>query len=228
MTVAEAPLIPSVRQLRRRFKPHKERLRKEKPACSTPTRVHRACSWIDRVEREAESTDHDVHLVSLWIAFNALYGQWDPYKLEPKSERKSYRDFCDRLRKLDRDKQIDSFMQDHKRLVVKICEDPFISSYYWRNPGMDPKRKSRGDVNRISRMYTEESWAKILDELLERVYLMRCQLVHGAATYGSRLNRTSLKRCVVMMSQLLPVMLLVLIEEGPDEDWGEMCYPPVE
>ena len=228
MTVAEAPLIPSVRQLRRRFKPHKERLRKEKPACSTPTRVHRACSWIDRVEREAESTDHDVHLVSLWIAFNALYGQWDPYKLEPKSERKSYREFCDRLRKLDRDKQIDSFMQDHKRLVVKICEDPFISSYYWRNPGMDPKRKSRGDVNRISRMYTEQSWAKILDELLERVYLMRCQLVHGAATYGSRLNRTSLKRCVVMMSQLLPVMLLVFIEEGADEDLGEMCYPPVE
>jgi hypothetical protein len=31
-----------------------------------------------------------------------------------------------------------------------------------------------------------------------------------------------------MMSQLLPVMLLVLIEEGADEDWGEMCYPPVE
>ena len=84
----------------------------------------------------------------------------------PKSERKSYRDFCDRLRKLDRQKYIDSFMQDHKRLVVKICEDPFISSYYWRNPGLDPKRKSRGDVNRIRRMYTEASWAKILDELL--------------------------------------------------------------
>ena len=228
MTVAEAPLIPSVRQLRRRFKPHKERLRTEKPTCSTPTRVHRACSWIDRVEREAESTDHDVHLVSLWIAFNALYGQWDPYKLEPKSERKSYRDFCDRLRKLDRDKQIDSFMQDHKRLVVKICEDPFISSYYWRNPGLDPKRKSRGDVNRIRRMYTEESWAKILDELLERVYLMRCQLVHGAATYGSKLNRKSLKRCVMMLRQLLPVLMLVLVDDGVDEDWGALCYPPVK
>ena len=47
----------------------------------------------------------------------------------------------------------------------------------------------------------------ILDELLARVYLMRCQLVHGAATYGGKLNRTSLKRCVMMMQRLLPACL---------------------
>ena len=67
----------------------------------------------------------------------------------------------------------------------------------------------------------------ILDEILARVYLMRCQLVHGAATYGGKLNRTSLKRCVVMMQRLLPALLGVWIEDGADEDWGPMCYPPM-
>lgn len=67
----------------------------------------------------------------------------------------------------------------------------------------------------------------VLDEVLERVYLMRCQLVHGAATYGGKLNRTSLRRCVMMMQRLLPTLLLVWIDHGADEDWGPMCYPPM-
>ena len=68
----------------------------------------------------------------------------------------------------------------------------------------------------------------VLDEILNRVYVMRCQLVHGAATYGGKLNRDSLKRCVVMMQRLLPALLLVWIDHGADEDWGQMCYPPVK
>ena len=39
----------------------------------------------------------------------------------------------------------------------------------------------------------------VLDEILNRVYVMRCQLVHGAATYGGKLNPTSLTHCVTMM-----------------------------
>jgi hypothetical protein len=67
----------------------------------------------------------------------------------------------------------------------------------------------------------------VLDEILDRVYLMRCQLVHGAATYGGKLNRTSLWRCVTMMQRLLLALLLVWIDHGADEDWGLMCHPPV-
>ena len=47
------------------------------------------------------------------------------------------------------------------------------------------------------------------------------------ATYGGKLNRTSLKHCVTMMQRLLPAMLLVWIDHGADEDWGPMCYPPM-
>ncbi len=56
---------------------------------------------------------------------------------------------------------------------------------------------------------------------------MRCQLVHGAATYGGKLNRTWLRQCVVMMQRALPALLGVWIDHGSGEDWGPMCYPPM-
>jgi hypothetical protein len=49
--------------------------------------------------------------------------------------------------------------------------------------------------------------------------------IASTLTYGSKLNRTSLKHCVTMMQRLLPALLLVWIDHGANEDWGPMCYP---
>ena len=222
MPVAET--APTVRTLRRRFKPHKERLNAERPSCPTPARFHRACSWIDRVEKQELTAD----LVSLWIAFNALYGQWDEKLREPKGERESWRRFVDRIAAIDRQGHLVDALEQHKRLVVALCEDPFISANFWNNPNYDRRRQPKKKVFIVREWYREKRWAMVLDEVFERIYLMRCQLVHGAATYGSKLNRKSLKHCVMMLRQLLPVVMLVLVEEGADEDWGDLCYPPVE
>lgn len=67
----------------------------------------------------------------------------------------------------------------------------------------------------------------ILDSTIERVYLIRCQLVHGAATYGGKLNRTAARRCSQMLGHLVTTALEVMIEHGAEEDWGRMCYPPI-
>ena len=64
----------TVRQLRRRWKPHKERLAAQREDHATLIRFHRACSWLDRIEK-MEEVDADLALVAQWIAFNALYGQ---------------------------------------------------------------------------------------------------------------------------------------------------------
>jgi len=49
---------------------------------------------------------------------------------------------------------------------------------------------------------------------------MHCRLVHGAATYGGKLNRTSLRRCVTMVQRLLTALLPVWIGRGAGEDGG--------
>jgi hypothetical protein len=180
-----------------------------------------------RVEQMPEEQDHDLALVSLWIAFNALYGQWDSCNREPRHDRESWRTFVDRILRLDCDGYVPSALQEHKRLVISLLDDEYLSSFFWQEPSAKRAGQSRKAMYNARSWYIEQRWTMVLDEVLDRVYLMRCQLVHGAATYGGKLNRTSLRRCVLMMQRLLPAFLLVWMDRGADEDWGPMCYPPL-
>lgn len=71
--MAESPV--SVHQLRRRWKPFKDRVKSNERYQPICIRIHRACSWLQRVEG-LEETDLDQRLVLQWIAFNSLYGRW--------------------------------------------------------------------------------------------------------------------------------------------------------
>lgn len=219
--------IPTVRDLRRCWKPHKERLSAGGGEQPTSIRFHRACSWIDRVEKNAECEDYDVDLVCLWIAFNSLYGQWDEKTREPRPDRERWRAFVDSILRLDETGYVAASLVEHKRLVMTLLEDEYLSSYFWKEPGAKRAGQSKKSKYNAQSWYIEKRWVKVLDELLERLYLMRCQLVHGAATHTGKLNRTSLTRCAWMMQRLLPAFLMVWIEHGADEDWGPMCYPPL-
>ncbi len=223
----ETSLALTIRELRRRWKPHKERLAAQGGEQPTAVRFHRACSWIARAGAIPEGEDADLALICLWIAFNALYGQWDSQKREPKTDRESWRAFIDRVLRIDREGRIAAMLEEHKRLVLALFDDQYVSAYFWQEPSPERGKRARYSKFNAHSWYVERRWTQILEEALARVYVMRCQLVHGAATYGGRLNRTSLKHCVMLMERLLPSLLLVWIDHGADEDWGLMCYPPL-
>jgi hypothetical protein len=61
----------------------------------------------------------------------------------------------------------------------------------------------------------------------ERVYLARCQLVHGAATHGSQLNREAVGRCATFVGYFLTAASLVIIDQSWEGEWGGLCYPPM-
>jgi len=214
----------SVHALRRRWKPHKERLVRQQEDHPTNIRIHRACSWLQRVEGNRD--DLDGALLAQWIAFNALYGQWDGARRQSLPDRESWRQFLDRILKLDVDQLVVSVLQDHKRLVVSLLEDPFLSQHFWREPSSPRSGRDRSIAYRAATWYLEGRWTMILDEVLDRIYLLRCQLMHGAATCGGKLNRTALRRASVMMGHVLPAIVAVLADRGADEDWGKLCYPP--
>ncbi|WP_166831720.1 HEPN domain-containing protein [Thalassoroseus pseudoceratinae] len=220
-------LQSSVRDLRRLWKPHKERLSEDDPEHPTNIRFHRACSWLRRAEQATEESDLDSALLSQWIAFNALYGQWDQAARAPLADRACWEQFVDRILALDGSDYVPSVLSDNKRLVMSIFDDEFLSRYFWQEPSGKRAGQSKKTMYDARTWYLQGKWALILDRVLERIYLLRCQLTHGAATFNSSLNRTASRRCSTMMDHLLRAFLLVWINHGVNEDWGVMCYPPL-
>ena len=62
---------------------------------------------------------------------------------------------------------------------------------------------------------------------LSRIYTLRNQLIHGGATWGSKVNREQIRDCVALMSQLVPVILTIMMDH-PETLWGDACYPVVK
>ena len=68
----------------------------------------------------------------------------------------------------------------------------------------------------------------VLTTVMDRIYVMRLQVFHGASTKGSSLNRRTITACCGLMMDLLPAMLEVMIQDGLEADWGNVCFPPVK
>jgi hypothetical protein len=218
----------SIRTLRRRWKPHKERLSRLNGEHPTNVRFHRACSWVQRAEQITEGNDLDLALIARWVAFNALYGQWDGERHQAVGEIESWKHLLQRLHALDAAGHLVDLLQTHKPLALSIFEDEYLSKYFWKAPGPSAAKRSRSKKLDAQSWYVQQSWLLILDQLVDRIYLLRCQLVHGAATFNSSFNRVAIRRCSMMLDHLIRVFLLIWIEFGADEDWGIMCYPPLK
>lgn len=165
-------------------------------------------------------------LICRWIALNSLYGAWDPADGRAVGHQDSLRVFLERLLKIDQGSRLKGVMVEHKRLVLALLEDKFLNDYFWEGPEQSDGRLTR-DRHRAQGWYVEQRWLVILEAVLERIYLLRCQLVHGAATFGGKLNRTAVGRSATMLGHLVPAALEVVISCGADQNWGIMCYPPL-
>jgi hypothetical protein len=134
----------------------------------------------------------------------------------------------DRILALDADGHVAEVLKGQRGLVMKMLDDEYLSQYFWEEPSQKRANQSKKAKYNAQTWYHEGNWTLILDRVLDRVYLVRCQLVHGAATHGSKLNRTAVHRCCSLLGRLLPAILTVMIDHGADEDWGTMCYPPLD
>lgn len=216
----------AVRDLRRMWKPHKERLNVVDAEHPTNVRFHRACSWLQRAE-QATKDDADLSLLCRWIAFNALYGQWDHGNREAVADTECWKVFLERMVELDRSGRIADVVRRNRPLVMAIFDDEFLSRYYWQEPNGKRAGQSKRTMFDARTWFVQGKWLPIVDRLVDRIYFLRCQLVHGAATYNGSLNRTAIRNCSQALDLLLRAFLVTWIDHGSDEDWGILCYPPL-
>ena len=214
--------------LRRRWKPIKSTEAAGPDHEAIRIRMHRCFSWMQRVEElnEANLSTHDATLIYRWIALNSLYGQWDAEKNDPLPDFKALDIFLTRMMEHDEKKSILELLNQNKRLIEKILTDEHLNKHYWRKLmcGEDPE--IFGNVQKVRHLYSENKYWRILWNTVMRVYLARCQLVHGAATFKGKLNRTALKHCTRFMELFLPVLVTIITENAWQLDWDGLCYPP--
>lgn len=63
--------------------------------------------------------------------------------------------------------------------------------------------------------------------IFDRLYVLRNQIVHGGATWDGSVNRNQACDGAAILAFLMPLLVSIMMEH-PDGDWGRPFYPVVE
>jgi hypothetical protein len=213
------------------YKSLKERQRAERENHPTnmALRVHRALSWLDRAE---QCDDEDGRFIFLWIAFNAAYAN-DLGDQERPHEKELFHLFLKKLSDLDEgDVLYELIWSEFSGSIRVLLDNRFVYQPFWdfHNDKIDEQQWKSGfeRANRAaSKALAGRRTTTVLSIVLSRMYTLRNQLIHGGATWNSRVNRDQLRDCSAFLGKLVPYIIQLMMD-NPNVLWGDACYPVVE
>jgi hypothetical protein len=217
------------------FERLKERQRAERHGWpeNLALRVHRALSWLHRAEQLAHADDVDGEFVFLWIAFNAAYATEIDERYR-ESEQQTFRAFLQKLLELDAGKKrFDALVWQEFPKSIRVLLDNryvFADFWHWQNGSLteDEFQAKFAAANRAAHVALGRlDTVTVLAIVLSRIYVLRNQLVHGGATWGSSVNREQLRDCTNFMAQFVPLVIEVMMDH-PETLWGQGTYPVVK
>lgn len=205
----------------------RQRSRRDTQPESLRVRIHRALSWLAAAERI--SGDPDAEFLFLWIAFNAAYASEFGYE---RAEREQSIGFVARVVDLDREGRLqDALFRQFTGPIRTLVENRFVFEPYWRalreHDGSGAWEEKFAKARRLAlQAVVEKRTALLLSIVLDRLHVLRNQLVHGGATCGSAANRAQLNDGVQILRVIVPVIVGVLVEVEEDP-FGAVAYPYV-
>ncbi len=198
---------------------------REKQQKSLSIRIHRALSWLNKVEQE---TDDDAKFIFLWICFNAAYaGDCE----EQSSERNKFTDFIEAIVAKDKDGQLQNLLfKDFSGPIRTLISNKYIFEPFWKavrehDASNQWEQKFQKSIQSATMAVFEKNTNVVLSVVFDRLYVLRNQLIHGGATWESDLNRQQVKDGAVMLGKIMPVILNILIEETEFD--GYIMYPVI-
>lgn len=190
-------------------------------------RIHRAISWLARAEQEPD--DHDARYIFLWIAFNAAYAS--EFGFEQK-ERDRVRAFIGQLLKLDTTQRLHhALFAQFSGPIRTLIDNRYVFEPFWRalreHDASNAWEASFAAAKKraMGALMTQDT-TTLLSIVLDRLYVLRNQLIHGGATWGGTTNRTQVKDGAAILVVLVPVIVGLMMQDA-NEDFGEVAYPVV-
>ena len=193
-------------------------------------RVHRSISWIGRAEQAGD--DCDAAFLFLWIAFNAAYADEGSLQGIATGERRAFEDFFAKLVALDADQQIyNAIWQRFSGPIRNLMQNRYVFNPFWQfHNGIDGyedwQERFIASAHSFANAVQSMDTARVLSFVFDRLYILRNQLIHGGATWNSAVNRAQVGDSAAILSFLMPVLVDIMMDH-PDEDWGKPFYPVV-
>ncbi|TNF36307.1 MAG: hypothetical protein EP312_01595 [Gammaproteobacteria bacterium] len=197
----------------------------------TAIRLWRAASWLACAEAQEENPD--LQFISLWIAFNACYSV-DEERPQGLGERDVFQGFTHKLAKHDQTKRIyNCLWQTYSGPVRTLINNQYVFAPFWEaqrlisnNQPDTSNWKIRFEKSSKAAMgfLAQQDVPGLLSVVLDRLYVLRNQLMHGGATWNSQVNRPQVQDGCHIMMTLMPLVIDTMLDAGA-EDWGEIFYP---
>jgi hypothetical protein len=207
----------------------RQRAERHKHQTDMALRVHRALSWLDRAERSTD--DPDGRFIFLWIAFNAAYATEidERYRL---SEQATFQAFLGKLLSLDKAKRFDQLVwTEFSGSIRVLLDNPYGFQDFWnfQNGSLEEQEwKERFERAKAAARTSlrKQDTQTVLGIVLSRMYTLRNQLMHGGATWNSKINREQIRDCVNLLDKIVPLVIELMLD-NPATLWGPACYPVV-
>lgn len=189
-------------------------------------RIHRAISWLKCAEKHYEA-EGDLAVIALWISFNSCYSI-DPQNKSPIPEKVKTKHLIEKLIAHDNGKLIQGLLfEKYLEEVKRLINNKYIFEPFWRAQ----KDKEVDwmslftEARRVARRSLEQGKTEVLlSIIIDRLYVLRNQLIHGGATYQGAVNREQIEDAKGLLIELVPIIIKTMFSK---EDWGEISYPVV-
>ena len=187
-------------------------------------RMRRATSWLERAAQE--ESDMDAEFIFYWIAFNSAYGG-NGY-----AEKEAFRNFFRKILALGAGREIlDKIRRQCPEAIASFRDNEYVFPKFWTENTHQGTHPSEWEHLFISSNHKIDEGIKngnaqdVLEELFDRLYVLRNQLLHGSATWKGGVNRRQVENGAVIMRLLIPSFINTMLD-NPAEEWGEPYYSP--
>jgi hypothetical protein len=199
------------------------------------TRMHRSLSWLKAAAEQMGSDNLDQAFINLWISFSACFYIEGEEPIAP---------FIEKLVALDEQQNIyDCLWHEYSGSVKALIKNPYVFAEFWQaqrlwlqkkannqsdEPVLDAMWRSSFDQSSVEALnyLSRKKVAPLFSIVLDRLYVLRNQVLQGGATYQSRVNREQVTDGVNLLASIMPIIIGIMLN-GADQDWGEIAYPVI-
>jgi hypothetical protein len=189
------------------------------------TRLHRSLSWLKAADEQLQAGNVDQGFINLWISFSACFYIEGEESIAP---------FIEKLVALDDQQRIYACLwNEYSGSVKALIKNPYVFAEFWQAQRLQGEQtesvwRIRFDQSSVEALncLSRKKVAPLFSIVLDRLYVLRNQVLQGGATYQSQVNREQVGDGVTLLSNIMPIIISIMLNSS-EEDWGNIAYPVI-